>query len=56
MPERILSGKSCFPAGTIPSLETDIAFEVRFNSSDDVEDNIVVYINGELAFGDDSDW
>ena len=56
MDERILSGKICFPAGTIPSLEANLTFEIKYNISEDVEEAYAIYVNGELTFGNDSDW
>lgn len=56
MDERILSGKICFPAGTIPSLESNLDIEIKYNISEDVEEMWAIYVNGQLTFGDDSDW
>lgn len=56
MNERILSGKIYFPAGTIPGLTVDQTIEVKYNVSDDVDYNMVVYQNGAKLYGDDADW
>jgi len=56
MNERILSGKIFFPANTIPELTTDMTLEVKYNSDENVSDSLVVYLNGVLMLGDDSDW
>ena len=46
--ERNISGIIYFPAGTIPSLETDYTIKVEYTPDGDLK----VYVNGSLVYGE----